>query len=305
MITVIIPAHNEETVIGRSLTALTQDAEADELQIIVVCNGCRDSTAEVARRFGAAVQVIETSIPSKTNALNMGDQAARGFPRVYMDADVELSVDSVRRIRDALETEGVLAAAPSVQNEFRADASWFVRGYYQFWRALPYIQEGMMGAGVYALNREGRRRFEEFPPLIADDGFVRAHYAPGERVEVRTAVSTVWAPAKLWDLVLIKTRSRLGFFQLRQRHPELFRNEAKTKHYRQALKAILRRPNVWPAAIPYVLVTVISRYRAKRQLRTSEAYVWERDNSSRRSNDEARVNSPRHSRATEALGQRK
>ena len=49
MVSFVIPAHNEEAVIGRCLTALLAGARRDELDIIVVCNGCTDRTAEVAR----------------------------------------------------------------------------------------------------------------------------------------------------------------------------------------------------------------------------------------------------------------
>ena len=50
MTTIIIPAHNEAAVIGQTLQGLLRQAgEGDE--VIVVCNGCSDDTAGVARRF--------------------------------------------------------------------------------------------------------------------------------------------------------------------------------------------------------------------------------------------------------------
>src|SRR3954468_3654219 len=98
MISVIVPAHNEEAVIGQGLRALTEGARAGELEVIVVCNGCRDATAKVAAAFGEPVKVIETDVASKTHALNLGDAAAGGFPRIYVDADVALSLDGVRAL---------------------------------------------------------------------------------------------------------------------------------------------------------------------------------------------------------------
>ncbi|MGA8273701.1 MAG: glycosyltransferase, partial [Candidatus Sulfotelmatobacter sp.] len=86
MVSIIIPAHNEGAVIARTLKAMTDGAQPAELDIIVVCNGCSDDTAAVARRFSPAVRVLETAIAGKTNALNLGDEAARSFPRVYVDA---------------------------------------------------------------------------------------------------------------------------------------------------------------------------------------------------------------------------
>ncbi len=193
MISVIIPAHNEEPVIERGLRSLTQGAARSELEVIVACNGCNDKTAQIARQFGSPVRVIETEIASKANALNLGDMSASGFPRLYMDADVVMTIGSIREIVKALEVKGVLAAAPAVRTVFLAETSWAVRAYYEFWMALPYVQEGMMAAGAYAVNREGRKRFGSFPDVIADDGYFRLQFGPTERVEVRNAVSTVYA----------------------------------------------------------------------------------------------------------------
>src|SRR5688500_10442289 len=111
MPSIIIPAHNEASVIGRCISALLRGAGPDELQIIVVCNGCSDDTESVVRRFGNAVELIVTPVASKIHALNLGDAAAKLFPRFFVDADVVLPLDAVRRISGALES-GKLAAAP-------------------------------------------------------------------------------------------------------------------------------------------------------------------------------------------------
>lgn len=79
MTAIIIPAHNEVAVIERTLTALLDQAGPDD-EVIVVCNGCSDDTAAVARRFAERVTVLETEVPSKTNALNLGIVQPARFP---------------------------------------------------------------------------------------------------------------------------------------------------------------------------------------------------------------------------------
>ena len=281
MISVIIPAHNEEQVIARLLTALLEERQAGELEIIVVCNGCSDGTAAVARAFGDPVQVIETDVASKTHAINLGDAAARGFPRIYSDADVVMSLPSVRSLADALTDGRWLAAAPRVDTLFLPGAQWAVRAYYRFWMALPFVQEGMMAAGVYAVSEQGRRRWDKMPDVIADDGYFRLLFGPDERTEVQAATSAVRAPSVFADLIRIKTRSRLGVAQLSARFPELFAREGRTKRYGSALWGVARRPSLYLAAFPFVLVSVISRLRARQQQRQAGGYLWERDNSSR------------------------
>ena len=48
MTSVVIAAHNEEALLGRCLDALLSDAEPGEFEVVVVPNGCTDSTARVA-----------------------------------------------------------------------------------------------------------------------------------------------------------------------------------------------------------------------------------------------------------------
>ena len=225
MISVIIPAHNEEQVIGRCLEALTFNAEALELEIIVVCNGCTDDTASVARRHQPTVTVLETGVSSKTNALNIGDAAATGWPRFYVDADVALNIGAVREVARAMrESPGVLAAAPLMQFDF-TDRPWGVRAFYEVWSALPYCRSGMIGSGVYAISKELRGRFDQFPQITADDAYVRLHCKPEERLTVVSCRFTVFPPRKIGALVKISTRAYFGDYELRARSPELFLNK--------------------------------------------------------------------------------
>jgi len=52
MVSIVIPAYNEEKVIRRTLNSLLDGADLTELEIVVCCNGCSDRTAEIAREFG-------------------------------------------------------------------------------------------------------------------------------------------------------------------------------------------------------------------------------------------------------------
>jgi glycosyltransferase involved in cell wall biosynthesis len=281
MASIVIPAHNEAASIERCLRSLILGAATGELEIVVVANGCSDETAHVARGFGDQVRVIEVTLPSKANALNLGDREVSSFPRLYVDADVVMSCESVRAICTVLNEGRVLAAAPAVDTVFPPQTSWWVRGYYDFWMALPYVREGMMAAGAYAVSEAGRRRFGDFPDVISDDGFVRLQFEPAERVEVPAARSLVTAPGSLSDLVRIKTRSRVGAMQLKANYPELFARETRTKRYGVAMIEMLLRPRLYLCALPYLWVGLVSLVRARRQRQRLQHYRWERDESSR------------------------
>ena len=79
MTSIIIPAHNESVVIRQSLDGITTGDWTQDYEIIVVCNGCTDDTADIARTY-PGVRVVETEIGNKANAMNLGDQHATGFP---------------------------------------------------------------------------------------------------------------------------------------------------------------------------------------------------------------------------------
>jgi glycosyltransferase involved in cell wall biosynthesis len=280
MISIIIPAHNEEKVIGAALNPLISAANSGIVELIVVCNGCTDNTAEIVASFGGSVHCIETHIPSKANALNLGDMKATGFPRFYQDADVVITFEAICYIAQVLQSGRYLAAAPRMQMDFR-NTSWLVRSYYEVWQQLPYIQEGMIGTGVYALSEEGRSRFDTFPDIIADDGYIRALFKNHERTTVIFCRSLVSAPADLINLIKIKTRSRLGGYELRRKFPELQRNEE--KNYGKACYRLLGDIRLWTKIPVYLFVNMIARFRAKRHARIHGTNVWERDESNRES----------------------
>ena len=277
MISVIIPAHNESSVIARTLTAITSGAEPGELDVIVVCNGCSDNTAEVARQFGPQVQVIETDLASKPHALNLGEEKAQGFPRIYVDADVLMTVEGIRALAQHLRQGRILAVAPTPAFDL-AGCSWAVRACYGIRALLPSSNEGIGGSGVYALSEAGRARFSEFPAVTADDGYVRIQFRAEERETIPSVTSTVFPPRNLEQLIATKTRAHYGSLQLASRFPKLWQNRGESNH--KALIHLFRDPRLWAKLAVYCLVTAIAKYRAKARLRTATV-AWERDNTSR------------------------
>jgi exopolysaccharide biosynthesis WecB/TagA/CpsF family protein len=216
MTAVIIPAHNEAAGIERCLKALRPNDRPDEIQVIVVCNGCSDGTAAVAACV-AGVEVIETAAASKTVALNLGDEAARSYPRVYLDADIELP----REIVDLLVGQLAATGSPAATVRFRLDLSRASRGVARHYRArsrAPY-PDHLVGRGVYCLSEAGRARFGEFPPVIGDDLFVQSLFRPDEVTVVDSFAATVEPPATIRQLVRVQSRVAAGNREHRQLYP--------------------------------------------------------------------------------------
>lgn len=275
---IVIPAHNEESVIGRCLRNLLDGAQPGELEIIVACNGCSDRTAEIAASFGNRVRVVETRVASKIAALNLGDQAATGFPRFYIDADVVVSVESLRRTAEVLRHGAYLAASPAIRFDL-SRSDWLVKAFYAVWQLQPYFDSGRLGAGLYAVSQVGHARLGAFPQITADDEYVRRLFSEAERTTARDATFTVTPPRTLSDLIRIKTRSRRGTNELERTFPEMRR--APTRGRWRLLARIAVRPWIWWAAPIYAYVVWMTWYRSRSVQKPGRQVVWERDLSSR------------------------
>ncbi len=205
---VVIPAHNEGPVIRRCLDSLFTGVGPGELDVIVVCNGCRDDTAELARTSGHPVRVIELEPASKPMALRAGDAAARALPRLYLDADVVLDGGAARRVLQRL-SEGAVAARPPLRyDSTRSSAA--VRSYYRARARVPAVLNSLWGAGVYGLSEAGRGRFDEFPDVVGDDLWLDRQFTVDEVEIVDCQPVVVAVPRRARDLVRVLRRTYAG-----------------------------------------------------------------------------------------------
>ena len=185
---VVIPAHNEESVLARGLGTLLSGARADELEVIVVANACTDSTAEVAREHG--VRVIETPVPGKAHALRLGDAAASTFPRLYARRrrrpDRRVGPRPGGHPGRAWCPRDVTGPALRPHAAMRPSA----RRLHKVHELLMADRRGLAGRRGLLPERGRPPRIAPFPDVISDDGFVHRSFAPGERV-VSTGASSV------------------------------------------------------------------------------------------------------------------
>jgi Glycosyl transferase family 2 len=277
VISVIIPAHNEASVIGRLLAGLLADAHADEFQILVIANGCSDDTAAIAGAHEPTVQVVSTSIASKSHALKLGDTHARGFPRLYVDADVELGTADARALADTLRQPGVLAAAP--ERVLTMDGRTLtVRWYYDIWSRLPTVQGGLFGRGVIAVSEAGHKRLVAVPQVMNDDLAASVAFTPDERRVVSDARVVIHPPRTMRDLLRRRVRALTGIAQLQGQMEGL--GGARTT--RSDLLGIVRaKPAMALRMAVFLGVTAAARWKARRPIRSGDFTTWLRDDSSR------------------------
>lgn len=276
MVSIVIAAHNEEAVIAACLDALRPDATGARAEVIVSANGCSDRTADIARRHGAIV--VDRPEAGKPGALNAADAIATGFPRIYLDADIRVPEGGVAALVRMLDAR-TLAVVP----RRRVDVSGrplAVKCYFAINERLPVFRDGLFGRGMIALSLEGRSRFGEFPPMIADDLFLDSQFSAVEKAEARDVEVVVEAPRTTRALVNRLVRVRRGNAEMRAAAAagRLTVNVRASDRWAWLRDVVLPHPRLAFAAVPYLAITLIAARRARRQPAET---AWGRDDSTR------------------------
>lgn len=206
----MVPAHNEAQRGFRVLPAVREAASRRDVLVVVVCNGCTDETAELAKS-DPAITVLELAAANKGEALNEGDRFAGSvFPRLYLDADVELAAESLFALFDALATDEPFAVGPSVEF-WTEEAPLLVRAFYRALVSLPFLvavrKSHLDGRGVYGVNAAGRERFGQFPPVRGDDTFFDRMFSDHEKSTVESARVILRVPASTSSFLRARARA--------------------------------------------------------------------------------------------------
>ena len=108
-LSVIVPVHNGEATLGRCLAAIRR-SRAEIAQLIVADDGSTDTSAKLARQARAQVVAIPGGPSGPARARNLAAAQASGDVLVFVDADVEVSPDTLERLTLPLRNEPSLAA---------------------------------------------------------------------------------------------------------------------------------------------------------------------------------------------------
>ena len=113
---IIIPAHNEEDYLRKTLHSIKNQTSQD-FEVIVVTNGCTDKTEEVAKkRANKKFRVLSLPKPNVSVARNAGALNAEGEILVFLDADTTLENDALQKIKEEF-TDKFAVATTKVKPE--------------------------------------------------------------------------------------------------------------------------------------------------------------------------------------------
>jgi cellulose synthase/poly-beta-1,6-N-acetylglucosamine synthase-like glycosyltransferase/peptidoglycan/xylan/chitin deacetylase (PgdA/CDA1 family) len=221
LVTVLIPAFNEEKVIVSTVEGILASDYAN-LEVVVIDDGSKDHTATiVTTHFAADARVSLIAVPNggKANALNVGLEHAHGEVVVALDADTHFNRDTIGRLvrwfADA--RVGAVAGNAKVGNRVNMITRW---------QALEYIvaqnleRRALSAIGVLtvvpgavgAWRRSVLAQLGGFPTdtLAEDQDLTIAIQARGYRVRFDSG-AIAWTEAPVTVRGLAKQRFRWAY----------------------------------------------------------------------------------------------
>jgi glycosyltransferase involved in cell wall biosynthesis len=148
-ISIVIPAFNEERLLGASLAQIKSAAGAFakigwETELIVCDNNSTDRTAEIARAAGATV--VFEPINQIARARNSGAAAATGDWLVFVDADSHPSAELLADVAEQIVSGKCLAGGSTVW----LDEKYFVAGIItRLWNLTSRWKKYLAGAFIF------------------------------------------------------------------------------------------------------------------------------------------------------------
>lgn len=156
VISVIVPAYNEEKVIQLTIDALLE-TEYPNKEIILVDDGSKDKTLEIGRQYKDKIKVLHKENGGKASALNFGLLYCSGEIVCVVDADTVVGRHALLNLLKGFDDERIAAVAGNIK--IRNKVNWitwcqaleYLSGIQIMRRALDYfgaitIVPGALGA---------------------------------------------------------------------------------------------------------------------------------------------------------------
>lgn len=169
-ISIVIPAFNEERLLGESLAQIKSAATAFTqrgwpVEIIVCDNNSTDRTPEIAR--GAGAIVVFEPINQIGRARNSGAQAATGDWLVFVDADSHPSAGLFADVAEQIISGRCLAGGATIRMATRDPAANFITW---LWNCASRMRKLLAGSFIFCETAAFRKI----------DGFSEKYFAAEE-----------------------------------------------------------------------------------------------------------------------------
>lgn len=266
-VTAILCVHDAEALVGGKLqNLLSMDYPVALLDVVVVCDGCTDRTADACRAAGSTrVQVLEFSRRrGKAACLNDAVSAARGNVLLMVDVRQRIELQALRALLACLADPSVGVAGGELR--FEHPTTGFAASVDAYWRYEKAIRQaesrsgsvvGVSGA-LYAVRRE---LFVPLPAAtVLDDVLVPMQVVRQRRRVVFEPDARAWdhASDSAADERVRKVRTLAGNLQLVQLAPWLVNPMQNPIWFRFIGHKLLRLVAPWAMLLMLVAAGVLA-----------------------------------------------
>lgn len=219
-VSILLPVRNGERWIRAKLDSICAlDYPRELVEIIVVCDGCRDGTAKLAAAFDAPnLHVLSIEPSGKAAALNVAIERAKGEILLFTDVRQELAPGALRELVACFSDPSVGAASGELV--IRDGATHAESNVGLYWRYEKWIRrnmsrvDSMLGAtgAIYAMRRSLARPLA--PGTILDDVNLPLNaFFQGYRIVLDETAKAYDEPASLHTEFRRKLRTLAGAYQ--------------------------------------------------------------------------------------------
>jgi cellulose synthase/poly-beta-1,6-N-acetylglucosamine synthase-like glycosyltransferase len=232
-ISVLVPAYNEEKVIRTTIESLLSTDYPDK-EIIVIDDGSKDQTLEIASRYKDKVKVIHKENGGKASALNAGLLYSTGSIITILDADTIIGHTALKHIAKSFSNENIAAVAGNIKIRNRINClTWcqaleYLSGIQIMRRGLDYF--GAITIVPGALGAFKKKKLEEAgayhnDTLVEDFDATMKVLRSGMIISgSNMATAYTQAPQKLHDFYKQRKRWYRGNLQVLRRHSDILLN---------------------------------------------------------------------------------
>jgi len=122
LVSVIVPAYNEEEVIKDCIKTL-EDQTYKNIEIIFVDDGSTDKTLKIVGEF-KDVKIFKQNHKGPGNARNLGAKKSSGSILSFVDADMTFDKDFIRNLIKPIVNDGEIGSIDGVQIALNQDNIW-------------------------------------------------------------------------------------------------------------------------------------------------------------------------------------
>ncbi len=178
LISIIIPAYNEEAAIGQTIQTLL-NLKLPDTEILVIDDGSTDGTAERAQEAGALVISHPYNIGNGA-AVKTGIRSARGEVLVFMDGDGQHDPNDIARLLEHIPRYHMVVGARTRGSESHLHRNLANFVYNKLASFVAEFDIKDLTSGFRAMRRDDARRFcDMFPnkfsyPTTSTLAFIRS-----------------------------------------------------------------------------------------------------------------------------------